>query len=141
LNRIVAHALAQLSFIKKPARKVKKHLDPNFVDPETDVHNVIVSSSTLNKVFCYTDGSASPNPGPSGAGACIFMPASDSVIDLGASLGHGTNNTGELYALGMLLTHLTHLKKTSCPSLAVAHIFSDSKLALAAAVATKKPTL
>jgi len=94
-------------------RKIKKHLDPDLIDKETVVHNVIVSGCTTNTVFCYTDGSASPNPGPSGAGACVFDPSSGIVMDLGASLGHGTNNTGELYALGMLFTHLTHLKNNS----------------------------
>ena len=139
LSRITEHARAQLAFIKKPVRKSKKSVDPDFIEKETVVHNGIVSTNVPNIVFCYTDGSASPNPGPSGAGACIFMPHIDTVIDLGASLGKGTNNTGELYALGMLLTHLIYIKKHSFSSLSSAFIFSDSKLAIAAA-SSKKPT-
>ncbi len=88
-------------------------------------------------MFCYTDGSASPNPGPSGAGACIFLFDPDLVIDLGSSLGLGTNNTAELYALGMLFVELSKLVVRS-PDITIAHIFCDSKLALLAAV-SKKP--
>ena len=61
-------------------------------------------------------------------------------MDLGASLGHGTSNTGELYALGMLFTHLTHLKNNSLPSLATAFVFCDSQLAIRAATAKKFAT-
>ena len=138
LQRLCDHAVAQWKFIKKPPPKWKKSRDPDFIEKETIVHDVIVSTSSDDKVFCYTDGSASPNPGPSGAGACIFIPANGSLIDLGASLGHGTNNTGELYALGMLFKHLTHLKLYILPSLTVAYVFSDSKIAIAAAT-SKKP--
>jgi ribonuclease HI len=50
----------------------------------------------------YTDGSASPNPGPCGAG---FHRPDGPLPELSAatSLGHGTNNIGELYAMGMAL--------------------------------------
>ena len=139
ITRIVGHARTQLSCIRKPPRKSKKYLDPDFIDPDTVLHNHIISSSSHDTAVCYTDGSASPNPGPSGAGASIFLADPDLVIDLGCSLGHGSNNAAELYALGMLLIKLSALKLSTRPGLKRAHIFSDSKLALLAAVSRKRP--
>ena len=70
--------------------------------------------------------------------ACIFFSTPDTVIDIGMSLGMGTNNTAELYALGMLFTELTHLCLRNS-SILVAHVFCDSKLALSAVVSKKAP--
>lgn len=44
----------------------------------------------------YTDGSADPNPGPTGAG--VF---SDHQCKASVALGDGTNNVGELFAIGL----------------------------------------
>jgi len=140
LSKLSDHAKAEYLSTKKPAPKYRKCLDPDFIEQETIIHNNIVSSIDIKKVFCYTDGSASPNPGPSGAGACIFVPHTGLLVDLGASLGRGTNNTAELYALGMLLTHLTFLKKNSLVHLSTAVIFCDSQLAIRAATTSKPKT-
>ena len=50
----------------------------------------------------FTDGSAIPNPGPSGAG---FYRQPGPLLEKSASvhLGHGSNNEAELYAIGMAL--------------------------------------
>ncbi len=48
-------------------------------------------------ITLYTDGSANPNPGPCGAG--VYCPEEGSGWYQG--LGLGTNNLGELYAVGM----------------------------------------
>jgi ribonuclease HI len=55
--------------------------------------------------LCYTDGSANPNPGSSGAG--IFITYRNFTYSTYTSLGAGTNNTGELYAIGMACDALT----------------------------------
>ena len=68
LDRLTEHALAQLLCIKKPTRNCKKPLVTGLIEEETVFHDVIVSAITPNTFICYTDGSASPNPGPSGAG-------------------------------------------------------------------------
>nr|QBK87883.1 MAG: ribonuclease H [Marseillevirus LCMAC202] len=53
----------------------------------------------------YTDGSASPNPGPGGAGSVILC--NDKVIaELVHTGGNTTNNRMELYALIMTYPHL-----------------------------------
>ena len=59
-------------------------------------------------VVAYTDGASQGNPGPSGAGAIITYPkwgaqASMHTEELSAGLGTGTNNLGELWAVGMVL--------------------------------------
>jgi ribonuclease HI len=51
----------------------------------------------------YTDGSACPNPGPCGAGVYLILPSSrERKVSIG--LGHGTNNLGELWALGAAIS-------------------------------------
>src|SRR6185437_10493946 len=93
-------------------------------------HDADLQSLSPTSAVCYTDGSASPNPGPSGSGAAIFLPGDSSGlrIDLGAALGHGTNNLAEVYAVGLCLQVLLHF-------FPVRHfrdvaVFTDSKYAL-----------
>ena len=97
INRIVESAsLALLSTI--PARK-RKRVVP-VADSGILEHNAIVAAMKSNVVVCYSDGSASPNPGACGAGASLFGADPDTLYDFGATLGHGTNNFGELYRWG-----------------------------------------
>ena len=56
----------------------------------------------------YTDGSANPNPGPCGAGAFLDIPGHGPVY-LYEALGHGTNNLGELWGVGMALQYACSL--------------------------------
>lgn len=63
-------------------------------------HENIVKGLSADSIVCYTDGSASPNPGPCGAGILIFDLANQMRYEGGLSLGMGTNNIGELAALG-----------------------------------------
>jgi ribonuclease HI len=58
-----------------------------------------------SSILIFTDGSAIPNPGHTGAGAWVSVPGSDPVL-LYESLGHGTNNKGELWAIGMALQYV-----------------------------------
>ena len=115
-------------------RKQKKPVDSVL---ERLAHDSRVERMNSDTVLCYLDGSASPNPGPCGAGISIFLRDPDRVVDYGASLGRGTNNFAELFGLGIIFTELiflqasnTHLKK--------AVVFCDSKLALRAATSRKK---
>ncbi len=59
-------------------------------------------------LIIYTDGSADPNPGPSGAGLVLFRDGA-LVESHSIPLGHGTNNTGELYALGAALQRIEEI--------------------------------
>ena len=71
-----------------------------------------------NVAICYTDGSASPNPGPAGAGACIFLMDPDTLYDLTLSIGFTSNNIAEIVALDLCLYQLIELHQTRggfCP--------------------------
>jgi ribonuclease HI len=64
----------------------------------------LLASILPHSLIAFTDGSANPNPGPSGAGACVYdneKPGWDT--ERFAALGHGTNNLGELWAVGLAL--------------------------------------
>lgn len=135
INRIVESASITLSSIKPPKRKQKKKFDTVTVALE---HDSLVTDAKENTAICYTDGSASPNPGPSGAGASIFLRNPDTLVDLGASLGRGTNNTAELFALGAIFVELSKICAKN-HAITSAVVFSDSKLALGAAASKKTP--
>ena len=53
-------------------------------------------------VVAFTDGACKGNPGPAGAGARVEFPGGR-WVEAARSLGHGTNNVGELTALGVAL--------------------------------------
>jgi ribonuclease HI len=135
VNRLVELATTILSSIKPKARKSKKVID---AESESVTHNEKVAGMAPDCVLCYSDGSASPNPGPCGAGVSIFFRDPDMVTDYGASLGRGTNNYAELYGLGIIFTRLASLQH-AYPKFKRAVVFCDSKLALRAAVSTKNP--
>ena len=80
----------------------------------------------------YNDGSASPNPGPSGAGVVLFVLAGELTTEIGLPLRHGTNNLGEIMALYLALNHAVKYSKDKRII-----IFSDSRYALNSI--TKRP--
>jgi ribonuclease HI len=76
-----------------------------------------------NAITVYTDGSSLGNPGPAGAGAWArFL---DQDYFLWAPMGTGSNNEGEVWAIGMALAFLRRF-----PDLTEAHFLSDSEYAL-----------
>ena len=110
INCLVESASVAFSTIKPKGRKSKKPVDVAF---ERMVHDRIVDSMSTNTVICYSDGSASPNPGLCGAGVSIFVRDPDIVFDYGASLGRGTNNIAELYGLGIIFCELLHIRESN----------------------------
>ena len=80
-----------------------------------------VNSLPDNDAYAFTDGSATPNPGPCGAGATITY--NGNTTPLTAYLGHGTNNIGEIYAIGMVVDHF-RANNEHCNI----HIYTDSKM-------------
>ena len=73
---------AKLGLSRAMARARKKRPRPHAPDPDA--------------LTFYTDGSSDPNPGPTGAG--VFSPQGCSIA---VALGVGTNNVGELFAIGL----------------------------------------
>ena len=103
------------------------------------IHDHACANFDSSVVFCYVDGSASPNPGPCGAGACLFFMDPDYVVDAGGNMGFGTNNIGELCALAICLTELT--SAFSSKRFTKAFIFCDSNYAILQASSSRKPAL
>jgi ribonuclease HI len=75
---------------------------------QRDRANALINKTPKNQAILYTDGSANPNPGPSGAGALLIIPGVGE-FQIYESLGHGTNNRGEAWAIGMALQKLEDL--------------------------------
>lgn len=130
--RIVELANTLSLRLKKPSKKLK-------VDSEDSLlsHDDIISNADPKALICFTDGSASPNPGPAGAGACVFSSDPAVVTDIGASLGKGSNNLAELYAIGTLFDFLL---SATLPPPSHIHLFTDSLFASNAIISTKPPS-
>ena len=129
--------LARGTLARCTEKRSNRSRDLNADDPSAANHDSLVSSAGQRTALCYTDGSASPNPGPSGAGATIFTQDPDKVYDLGASTGLGTNNVGELVALYMCIKYLIVLFEKGKIDNAI--VFTDSQYALGLATSNKPP--
>ena len=91
----------------------------------------LLDSIEPRSITAFTDGASKGNPGPCGAGAYVYDNlASPWDQEDSAALGHGTNNLGELWAIGMAMqiaarrvsTHLQHYDQF--------RIFSDSQYSI-----------
>ena len=91
----------------------------------------LIAAIKPKSLVAFTDGASKGNPGPSGAGAYLY----DNISpywdrESSAALGHGTNNLGELWGLGMalqmakerVLSHPDHYNHL--------YIFTDSQFSL-----------
>jgi len=125
-NRLTTYTLDQL-LPKAPK---------NPISTNTEIAALAMSPPEHALTF-FTDGSAIPNPGPTGAGVIGKGPPfhdSDPSFqcELAAALGPGNNNTGEFYAIFAALRIAAQclsayaLQATAPPVL----IFSDSLLAI-----------
>ena len=80
----------------------------------------------VDVVSIYTDGSARPNPGPSGYGFCIIDGKKNHYIGYGPVSNKGTNNLGEtlaiIFSIRKAISFFPNLKKIK--------ILSDSEYAL-----------
>ena len=73
----------------------------------------------------FTDGSATGNPGPTGAGAVFFNSTrpTEANFEINASIGVATNNGGELFAIGLGVEIAEH-SDYSGPI----HVYTDSMI-------------
>ena len=95
----------------------------------------LATSSTKKKKKKNTDGSAVPNPGPSGAGVVLYV--NDRLMEsYSIPLGPGTNNIGELYGLGIALERADELvgleHDINSPDPTHIYIVCDSSFAIGA---------
>ena len=80
-------------------------------------------------IVVYTDGGASPNPGPAGSGVLLIFEGH--MLELWDYLPHSTNNVAELHAVHMALRQI---KNKSLPIL----LYSDSQYAIDVLTGAKK---
>lgn len=88
--------------------------------------NRSIQNIPIGDYFAFTDGSAQPNPGPTGAGAAIYKRGINKDITIctyTAPIGQADNNAGEIFAMGMVLEHFNNSK--NCNNI---HIYTDSSL-------------
>jgi ribonuclease HI len=98
----------------------------------------LLSSIPPTSLIAFTDGSANPNPGPCGAGAYVFANNDQWRSEASAALGHGSNNTGELFAIAMAVQLAIPALRNN-PSLTHLYILSDSQLTLDLVLRKSKP--
>jgi len=88
---------------------------------DTSIQNI-----PIGDYYAFTDGSAQPNPGPTGAGAVIYQRCIDNDITIctyTAPIGNADNNAGEIFAMGIVLEHFNNNSKRKN-----IHIYTDSSL-------------
>jgi ribonuclease HI len=76
-------------------------------------------------ILAFTDGACRGNPGPAGAGAALRFPDGHR-LEASRSLGIGTNNIGELSAIGLALELLERARVKRSAQIA---LFTDSAYA------------
>jgi ribonuclease HI len=118
----------------RPKAKDSKNSDITLFINE---HYTLIDNFGIGAVFCFTDGSAIPNPGPGGAGAFILAPHCDLSIFAGIPIGHSTNNLGELMGLAICFHELICLFASNPFSKAI--VFSDSDYAISMVASTRRP--
>ena len=86
-------------------------------------------------IFAFTDGSAAPNPGPTGAGLWVSLPDTPAgpgvEVEISAALGLANNNVGEMAALELAVRTAAGALR-ALPFLAPPDVlfFTDSMLSL-----------
>ena len=94
----------------KPSYKItrKANLGSSTGTPEQKAMARKVIATHLERLpnnvrFIFTDGSAKPNPGPAGSGVAVASTSNPTKLihACAAALGHSSNNTGEIIAIGI----------------------------------------
>ena len=81
-------------------------------------------------VIAFTDGSCLGNPGPCGAGACLFPPGSGEPVMLKRPVSsRGSILLGELVGMKMAIQYISRCI-TRGEGIRKVHIFSDSQSAV-----------
>ena len=89
----------------------------------------LLDNCSPTSIIAFTDGSCQPNPGPCGAGSCIFMPYQDNPICLKRPVSsYSSIPLGELVAILITIDHVAEeINKTDSSEV---HIFSNSQSAI-----------
>lgn len=111
VNRITTMALNHALAAGKTASKSRAY-NPRVLS--------MARAPQADRLICFTDGSAMPNPGPTGAGVHYHLPATGAEHSITIALGEGDNNLGEIVGLGIAISISTLYQDDT------ALIFSDS---------------
>ena len=99
---------------------------------EEDSRRIIeeqIDKSGVDTVFIFTDGSCRQNPGPCGAGACVFLPGQDECIELKKPVSRlASILLGELVAIEIALGFIE--TESSKKKIDNVKIFCDSQSAV-----------
>lgn len=85
--------------------------------------DALIAGFADDAIVCFTDGACKGNPGPAGAGAVVRLP-DGRVMERAVALGQGTNNVGELTAIGVAMDLLD---EAGIPDDVEVHVLTDSK--------------
>ena len=92
------------------------------------VENLIKDNTGMQTVLAFTDKYCRGNPGPCGAGACVFLPNNDE-IELKQSVSKlASILLGELVAIQITLIYL--IEENNLHDISTIHIFCDSQSAM-----------
>jgi ribonuclease HI len=83
----------------------------------------LLTTFSADAAVCFTDGACKGNPGPCGAGAVVRLPGGER-LEAFRALGMGTNNVGELTAIGLAIELLN---EAGFDQTAPVEILTDSK--------------
>ena len=110
----------------------------------------LLAQCPSDSVVCFCDGSASPNPGPSGTGVVVYLPVQRESpaatkrpsFTVKVPHGYGTNNTGELWGPLIALLVSSSLPKFGLANYSeTVYIFSDSKITIDVCMYNYYPTI
>lgn len=91
-------------------------------------HQRLVASFAGDSIVAYTDGSCSGPAGPTGSGAHIRV-QNRPEVQITDSVGIGTNNTAEMFAILLVVRYLLSISRYLRPPVVV-HVCSDSQYCL-----------
>ncbi|XP_053379939.1 uncharacterized protein LOC123561196 [Mercenaria mercenaria] len=122
-------------------RREHVHTDNFKVDKDMQVDNIreIIDSCDDNTVLAFTDGSALGNPGPTGAGAAVYLEGYSSIpILLNRGVSKNSNNySGEIVGIEIALEFLADINTITGRKI---HIFTDCQAAIMSAFCKEIPT-
>ena len=98
-----------------------------------------IDSCEVDTVFIFTDGSCRENPGPCGAGACVYLPGQEEYVELKKPVSRlASILLGELVAIEIALNFIqSEMKKKTIKGV---KIFCDSQSAIGILTLGWKPT-
>ena len=140
ISRSARRAWTQLTR-PKPSRGIgnASNRTPEQQAQARDYARALLAKLDPTGIHVYTDGSAQGNPGPSGAGFYISWGTRSHDEAIGLST-RGTNNLGELWAIGAAIQRTEELKIHAPPNSSLnAYILTDSNYAQGCLIKGWKP--